>query len=114
VTAVLARGRPGPEAALERCLDAAGLPAELSPRVRDAALVSARLPGGRAQVFVYPSAARARAAAAEVETLLRRQGARVAVHGPAVVALIGAPERDAVRALTGCADRLAGSGARLG
>jgi hypothetical protein len=100
--------------ALERCLDAAGLRADLSPRVRDAALVSARLPGGRAQVFVYPSAARARAAAADVGALLRRQGARVTVHGPAVVALTGAPERASAGAVTGCADRLAGSGARLG
>jgi hypothetical protein len=114
VTTVLARGRPGPEAALERCLDAAGLRAELSPRVRDAALVSATLPGGHARVFVYPSAERARAAAAEVEALLRRQGARVTVHGRAVVALTGSPERDAAGAVTACADRLAGSGARLG
>jgi Dolichyl-phosphate-mannose-protein mannosyltransferase len=114
VTSILTRGRPGPEAALERCLRAAGLRPALSPRVRDAALVSTPLPGGRAQVFVYPGVARARHAVPEVIGFLGLEAAAVRAHGPAVVALIGAPEPGAARAVSRCADRLATAAARLG
>lgn len=114
VTAILARGRPGPEAALERCLSGAGLRPTLSPRVQDAALVSVPLPGGRAQVFVYPSPARARDAVPEVARFLRLEPPAVRAHGLAVVALFGTPDAASARAVARCAERLAAGASRLG
>jgi hypothetical protein len=110
VTTIFARGRPGPEAALERCLRRAGLAPVLSPRVRDAALVTVPLPGGgRAQAFVYPSATRAERAVPEVIRFLRLDSAAVRRHGRVVLALVGAPRGQAAGAAERCAVRIAGA-----
>jgi len=109
VTAILARGRPGPEAALERCLRDGGLRPALSPRVRDAALVAVPLPGGRAQVFIYPSAERARSAVPEVVRFLRLDPGAARAHGRAVVALLDDPAPAGARVVERCADRTAGA-----
>jgi hypothetical protein len=112
LTRLYVRGDPGPLTAVTRCLGRAGLRPAVNPNppVESTAVEVTLIGGGRAQLFLYPAPAKARAAAADIARFLGRGREAVRQRGAAVIAYLDEPTKADAGRLERCAGGVAQGG----